>query len=166
MVPGVSALPNSFAHDSYIDELATAAGADPLEYRLEHLKDQRAADLLKATASRAGWTRRTGPPSVDPAASVLKGRGLAYAQYVHGTFPGTAAAWSAWVADVEVNRHSGVVSVTRAVVGQDAGMMVNPAGVRHQLHGNVIQSTSRILHEQVQFDEKGVESRDWGPIPS
>lgn len=162
---GVSALPNSFAHDSYIDELATAAGADPLEYRLEHLKDQRAADLLKATASRAGWTRRTGPPSVDPAASVLKGRGLAYAQYVHGTFPGTAAAWSAWVADVEVNRHSGVVSVTRAVVGQDAGMMVNPAGVRHQLHGNVIQSTSRILHEQVQFDEKGVESRDWGTYP-
>ncbi|MCP1274970.1 molybdopterin-dependent oxidoreductase [Gluconobacter albidus] len=162
---GVSALPNSFAHDSYIDELAAEAGADPLEYRLDHLPDQRACELLKATADRAGWTYQAGPVEVDPQARVLKGRGLAYAQYVHGTFPGTAAAWSAWVADVEVDRQSGVVSVTRAVVGQDAGMMVNPAGVRHQLQGNVIQSTSRILREEVQFDEKGVESRDWGGYP-
>jgi len=162
---GVSALPNSFAHDSYIDELAAEAGVDPLEYRLRHLPDARAADLLRATAGRAGWTPRTEPVRPDPHADILRGRGLAYAQYVHGTFPGVPAAWSAWVADVEVDRHTGTVTVTRAVVGQDAGMMVNPAGVRHQLQGNVIQSTSRVLKEEVRFDDTGVESRDWGGYP-
>ncbi|WP_415500088.1 molybdopterin cofactor-binding domain-containing protein [Acetobacter sp.] len=162
---GVSAMPNSFAHDSYIDELAAQAGVDPLEYRLRHLPDQRAADLLKATAARADWTPRTQPVAPDAAARTLRGRGLAYAQYVHGTFPGVPAAWSAWVADVEVDRATGVVSVTRAVVGQDAGLMINPAGVRHQLHGNVIQSTSRALREQVSFDEQGVENKEWGGYP-
>ncbi|NVN02629.1 MULTISPECIES: molybdopterin cofactor-binding domain-containing protein [Asaia] len=162
---GVSALPNSFAHDSYIDELAAEAGVDPLEYRLRYLKDERAAELLSATARRADWQHRPSIEMPDPAARILRGRGLAYAQYVHGTFPGTAAAWSAWVADIEVDRASGAVSVTRVVVGQDTGMMVNPDGVRHQLQGNVIQSTSRILREQVTFDESGVESRDWGSYP-
>ncbi|WP_194299810.1 molybdopterin cofactor-binding domain-containing protein [Acetobacter conturbans] len=162
---GVSALPNSFAHDSYIDELAAEAGVDPLEYRLRHLPDQRAAELLKATAARAGWEPRTEPPQPDPAERILHGRGLAYALYVHGPFPGKPAAWSAWVADVEVDRLTGEVSVTRAVVGQDAGLMINPAGVRHQLHGNVIQSTSRVLTEQVTFDDKGVESKEWGGYP-
>jgi nicotinate dehydrogenase subunit B len=162
---GVSALPNSFAHDSYIDELAAEAGVDPLEYRLRYLPDQRAADLLKATAARAGWEPRTEAPQPDPQERILQGRGLAYALYVHGPFPGKPAAWSAWVADVEVDRLTGVVSVTRAVVGQDAGLMINPAGVRHQLHGNVVQSTSRILTEQVTFDDKGVESREWGGYP-
>ncbi|AXY23626.1 Nicotinate dehydrogenase subunit B [Komagataeibacter saccharivorans] len=162
---GVSAMPNSFAHDSYIDELAAQAGVDPVEYRLRHLPDTRAAELLKATADRAGWTPRTSPVSPDLSARVLRGRGAAYAQYVHGTFPGMPAAWSAWIADVEVDRQTGVVSVTRAVVGQDAGLMVNPAGVRHQLHGNVIQSTSRTLTEEVHFDAQGVESREWGGYP-
>ena len=162
---GVSALPNSFAHDSYIDELAAAAGVDPLEYRLRYLPDERAASLLKATAAKADWQPRVTLPQPDARARVLAGRGLAYAQYVHGTFPGVPAAWAAWVADVEVDRLTGVVTVTRAVVGQDAGLMINPAGVRHQLHGNVVQSTSRALKEQVTFDTDGVESREWGGYP-
>ncbi|MCE2563281.1 molybdopterin cofactor-binding domain-containing protein [Komagataeibacter sp. FNDCF1] len=162
---GVSAMPNSFAHDSYIDELAAQAGVDPIEYRLRHLPDQRAAELLRATADRAGWVTRSGPVSPDLSARVLRGRGAAYAQYVHGTFPGMPAAWSAWIADVEVDRLTGLVTVTRAVVGQDAGLMINPAGVRHQLHGNVIQSTSRALTEEVRFDGQGVESREWGGYP-
>ncbi len=65
---------------------------------------------------------------------MLYGRGFAYAVYVHGKFPGTAAAWSAWVADVAVNRQTGEVAVTKLTVGQDTGLMINPAGVRHQIH--------------------------------
>ena len=84
-------------------------------------------------------------------AEILRGRGFAQARYVHGRWPGVGAAWSAWVADVAVNRSTGEVSVTRVVVGQDTGMMINPAGVRHQIHGNVVQSTSRVLKEEVQL---------------
>ncbi len=162
---GVSALPNSFAHESWIDECATEAAADPVEYRLRHLADERGAALVRAVAERAGWTPRTAPGSGGGEGDLLYGRGFAYAVYVHGRFPGTAAAWSAWVADVAVNRRTGEVAVTRVTAGQDTGMMVNPAGVRHQIHGNVIQSTSRALVEQVQFDRTAVVSREWGAYP-
>jgi nicotinate dehydrogenase subunit B len=96
---------------------------------------------------------------------VLRGRGFAYARYIHSKFPGFGAAWAAWVADVAVDRHTGDVSVTRVVIGHDAGMMVNPAGVQHQIHGNVIQSTSRVLKERVTFEESTVASKEWGGYP-
>ncbi|MGE4482241.1 molybdopterin cofactor-binding domain-containing protein [Acidocella sp.] len=162
---GVSAMPNSFAHDCFIDELAAAAREDPIAYRLKHLPDERAKDLLTAVAERAGWRPRPGPAKADAQARILRGRGAAYAQYVHGTFPGVPAAWSAWIADVEVDRATGQVAVTRVVVGQDSGMMVNPSGVRHQIEGNVIQSVSRALKEEVRFDETGVEAKEWGGYP-
>jgi len=162
---GVSALPNSFAHESWIDECATEAKVDPVEYRLRYLPDERGAALVRAVAKRAEWAPHTAPGSHGGGGDLLYGRGFAYAVYVHGRFPGTAAAWSAWVADVAVNRRTGDVAVTRVVVGQDTGMMVNPAGVRHQIHGNVIQSTSRTLVEQVSFDRAAVVSREWGAYP-
>ena len=162
---GVSALPNSFAHESFVDELATAAGVDPVEYRLRHLPDERAADLVRAVADRAGWKPHTVPQTMAPDGDWLRGRGFAYAVYVHGKFPGTAAAWSAWVAEVAVNRASGEVAVERIVVGQDSGLMINPAGVEHQIHGNVVQSTSRVLHEQVPFEAGLPAARDWGSYP-
>jgi nicotinate dehydrogenase subunit B len=84
---------------------------------------------------------------------------------VHSTFPGYGAAWSAWIADVAVNKATGDVSVTRVVAGQDSGLMINPDGVRHQIHGNVIQSTSRALMEEVSFDRHSVTSREWGAYP-
>jgi nicotinate dehydrogenase subunit B len=162
---GVSALPNTFAHESYIDELATEAGVDPIEYRLRHLKDSRAVDLVNAVAKRADWTPR--PVWKEPAAEgdILRGRGFAYALYVHSKFPGFGAAWSAWIADVAVNKATGDVSVTRVVAGQDSGLMINPDGVRHQIHGNVIQATSRALMEEVSFDRASVTSREWGAYP-
>jgi nicotinate dehydrogenase subunit B len=162
---GVSALPNTFAHESYIDELATEAGVDPIEYRLRYLKDSRAIDLVNAVAKRADWTPR--PVWKEPAAEgdILRGRGFAYALYVHSKFPGFGAAWSAWIADVAVNKATGDVSVTRVVAGQDSGLMINPDGVRHQIHGNVIQSTSRALMEEVSFDRNSVTSREWGAYP-
>lgn len=162
---GVSALPNTFAHESYIDELATEAGVDPIEYRLRYLKDPRGIDLVKAVAERAGWTAR--PQRREPTAEgdIVRGRGFAYALYVHSKFPGYGAAWSAWIADVAVNKATGDVSVTRVVAGQDSGLMINPDGVRHQIHGNVIQSTSRALMEEVSFDRHSVTSREWGAYP-
>ena len=162
---GVSALPNTFAHESYIDELATEAGVDPIEYRLRYLKDPRAIDLVNAVARRADWAPR--PRWKEPVADgdIVRGRGFAYALYVHSQFPGFGAAWSAWIADVAVNKSTGDVSVTRVVAGQDSGLMINPDGVRHQIHGNVIQSTSRALMEEVSFDRNAVTSREWGAYP-
>ena len=116
---------------------------------------------------------------------ILFGQGFAYARYIHSKWPGFGAAWAAWVADVEVNRRTGEVHVRRVVVGHDAGLLVNPAGVEHQVHGNVIQTTSRALKEEVQFaPQQGAEaaaagaqlltgvrpsgvvaSREWGSYP-
>ncbi|RQO51168.1 aldehyde dehydrogenase [Variovorax sp. KBW07] len=153
---GVSALPSSFAHESYIDELATAAGVDPVQFRLRHLEDPRAVELVQATAQKAGWRMRTGPQEntdggLGEGGDILFGQGFAYARYIHSKWPGFGAAWAAWVADVEVNRKTGEVHVRRVVVGHDAGLMINPAGVEHQVHGNVIQTTSRALMEEVKF---------------
>lgn len=164
---GVSALPNSFAHECYIDELATEAGVDPVEFRLRYLKDDRAADLVRATAERAGWVPHTKPQQQEPDGEFLKGQGFAYARYVHSRFPGFGAAWAAWVADVEVNRNTGEVHVRRVVVGHDAGLMINPAGVKHQIHGNVVQTTSRALKEKVEVDTRTntVATKEWGSYP-
>ncbi|WP_341887182.1 molybdopterin cofactor-binding domain-containing protein [Variovorax sp. YR752] len=184
---GVSALPSSFAHESYIDELATAAGVDPVQFRLRHLDDPRAIELVQATAQKAGWRMRTGPQEnadggLGEGGDILFGQGFAYARYIHSKWPGFGAAWAAWVADVEVNRKTGEVHVRRVVVGHDAGLLVNPAGVEHQVHGNVIQTTSRALMEEVKFaPQQGaaaggaqlpgvlptgvVASREWGSYP-
>ena len=162
---GVSALPNTFAHECYIDELAFEAGVDPIEFRLRYLKDERAVELIHAVAERAGWQAHTAHGAMGSDGDLLFGRGFAYALYVHSKFPGYGAAWSAWVADVAVNKVTGEVSVTRVTVGQDAGLMINPAGVQHQVHGNVIQSISRTLKEKVTFDDKTPTSREWGGYP-
>ncbi|HWI10192.1 MAG TPA: molybdopterin cofactor-binding domain-containing protein, partial [Burkholderiaceae bacterium] len=164
---GVSALPNSFAHESYVDELASAAGVDPVEFRLRHLTDPRAIDLVKATAARAGWRAHTQPQQQRADGAILKGQGFAYARYLHSKFPGFGAAWSAWVADVEVNRVTGEVHVSRVVVGQDAGLTINPAGVQHQTHGNVLQTTSRALKESLPLDPRTnvPVAREWGSYP-
>jgi nicotinate dehydrogenase subunit B len=162
---GVSAMPNSFAHESYIDELATAAGVDPIEYRLRYLHDPRAIDLVHAVAERGKWVPHTQPLTMGGEGDLVYGRGFAYAVYVHGKFPGTAAAWAAWVAEVAVNTRTGEIAVTRVTCGQDSGMMINPDGVRHQIHGNIIQSTSRVLKERVEFSETAVVSKEWGSYP-
>ena len=162
---GVSAMPNSFAHESFIDELAVAAGVDPVEYRLRYLTDTRAAELVRAVTEKAGWKPRTRTGTEGSEGDLLYGRGFAYAVYIHGPFPGVPAAWSAWVADVAVNRKTGEIAVTKITVGQDSGLMINPDGVKHQIHGNVIQSLSRVLKEKVGFDGAKVESVEWGGYP-
>ena len=180
---GVSALPSSFAHESYADELAAALGEDPVAFRLRHLDDPRAAELVQATAARAQWQQRTAA-RLTHTGDWAHGQGFAYARYVHSKWPGFGAAWSAWVADVDVNRVTGEVQVRRVVGGHDAGLLINPAGATHQVHGNVVQTTSRALKERVGFaprdaaalaaagaprpgvDPAGVvTSREWGAYP-
>jgi nicotinate dehydrogenase subunit B len=164
---GVSALPSVFAHESWIDELAALAGQDPVAFRLRYLRDERARELVAAVAQRAQWQPRPKPPAPWRGArsGALRGRGFAYARYFHSDFPGFGAAWAAWVADVEVDVDTGEIRVTRVVVGQDCGMVVNPNGVRHQVHGNVLQMVGRTLKEEVSFDRQGVTSLEWGAYP-
>ncbi|OXJ30477.1 aldehyde dehydrogenase [Burkholderia sp. HI2714] len=163
---GVSALPNSFAHDAFVDECAALTGVDPLAFRLRHLQDTRATELLQAVADRAGWTPRVRRTPHEPEPSrLVRGRGIAYARYVHSRFPGFGAAWSAWVVDLSVDRVSGEIRIERVTVGQDTGTMINPDGVRHQIHGNVIQVLSRTLKERVRFADGKVASREWASYP-
>lgn len=163
---GVSALPNSFAHDSFIDELAVAAHQDPVAFRLHHLPDDRARDVLQQTAQRAGWvTGHRGSRGQPDVQGLLHGRGVSYARYVHSRFPGFGASWNAWVVDVTVDPSNGKTTVTRVVVGQDCGMIINPAGARHQIAGNIIQMLSRSLKEDVTFNSLGVIDLEWGAYP-
>lgn len=162
---GVSALPNTFAHESWIDEAAAMAGVDPVQYRLRYLTDPRGVAVIEATAERAGWRPHVLPGSLGGDGDLRRGRGIAYSLYVHSKFPGFGAAWAAWVADVTVNVSTGAVNVAKVTVGQDAGLMINPDGIRHQIHGNVIQSTSRALKEQVRFETTGVAAAEWGGYP-
>ncbi|MGT0248450.1 molybdopterin cofactor-binding domain-containing protein [Burkholderia pyrrocinia] len=165
---GVSALPNSFAHDAFVDECAALTGIDPLVFRLRHLQDTRATELLQAMADRAGWTPRTERTPRErehDGARLARGRGVAYARYVHSRFPGFGAAWSAWIVDLSVDRVSCEIRIERVTVGQDTGTMINPDGVRHQIHGNVIQVLSRTLKEHVRFADGKVASREWASYP-
>jgi nicotinate dehydrogenase subunit B len=162
---GVSAMPNVFAHESYIDELAHEAGVDPVEYRLRYLPDERAAELVRATAERAQWTSHTQPRQTPGEEGVLRGRGFAYARYIHSKSNGYSAAGAAWVADVAIDKFTGDVAVTRMVVGHDAAIMVNSPAAQHLIPGNVTQPTSRVLKDQVTFEESRVAIKDWGGYP-
>lgn len=120
---------------------------------------------MQSLALKVGWEAGAAPHKRRDAHGRLIGRGFAYALYVHSQFPGYGAAWAAWVADVAVDVTTGEVTVSRVSVAQDSGLMINPEGVRHQIHGNVVQSTSRVLKEQVTFTDLTVQSREWGGYP-
>jgi nicotinate dehydrogenase subunit B len=160
---GVSALPNSFAHDAFADECAALTHTDPLEFRIRHLKDTRAIELLVATGERAGWKPR--PSRIEKEGQLVRGRGIAYARYNHSRFPGFGAAWAVWIVDLAVDRLTGEVKVERVTIGQDTGTLINPDGVRHQIHGNVIQILSRSLKERVRFRDGKVAAREWSSYP-
>ena len=146
----LGAFANCFANESFIDELAAAAGADPVEFRLRHLDDPRAREVITAAARQAGWGSSL-PPG--------QGRGIAFARYENDE------AYVATVAEVEVDEGTGAVRVRRVAVAHDCGLIVNPDGVRNQIEGNVIQSLSRALKEEVHFEERRITSRDWESYP-
>jgi nicotinate dehydrogenase subunit B len=146
---------NTFANESFLDELAAAAGADPLEFRLRHLKDARGAEVLERLASVATWERAAARPR-DRGAQVAIGRGLAFVKYeLVRTYVGV-------VADVEIDRTTGEIRVKRFFVVQDCGQIINPDGVKNQIEGNILQTVSRTLLEQVTFNRSRVTSVDWG----
>jgi nicotinate dehydrogenase subunit B len=148
---------NTYAIEAFMDELAAAASADPVEFRLAHLEDERGAETLRAAVRRAGWETRPSPKP-DTGGTILTGRGVAYARYETRTYV-------AGVADVEVDRETGKIRVLRVVIGHDCGQMVNPDGVINQIEGQVIQTVSRTLMEEVKFDRSNVTSLDWESYP-
>ncbi len=165
-IRGVSAMPNVFAHESWIDELAYLAKEDPIAYRLRYLKDPRAITLIEALKKQASWQDGVAHRNPAPASQeVVSGRGFSYARYFHSKFPGFGAAWAAWVCDLEVNRRTGQITLKKIFVAHDCGQMMNEAGVRHQVHGNVIQSSSRALKEFATFDASSTTSLEWGGYP-
>ena len=150
---------NSFANESFMDELAVEAKVDPAEFRLKHIKDPRAVAVMQAAMKRAKWQTRAGVNPAPGTGDIAQGRGIAYVRYNNTT---TAVAA---VAEVEVNKKSGEVRVVRVCVGHDCGQIVNPDGLANQIEGGVIQTVSRTLMEQVQWDKTKVTSVDWGTYP-
>jgi nicotinate dehydrogenase subunit B len=148
---------NTFANESFMDELAAAAGADPVEYRLRYLTEPRERAVLEAAAEKAGWARRSSRQTHE--AKLAEGRGVSFARYENDQ------AIVACIAEVQVERNTGVVRVKRVIVAHDCGLIINPDGVKNQIEGNVIQSLSRALKEEVQFDEFRITSVDWQTYP-
>lgn len=157
----------TFAGESFIDELAAAAKADPVEFRLklltadssddEQFKRRRSIAVIKAAAAEYGWDTRPSPKPVGKG-PILTGRGISYC------YRGRTVV--AEIAEVEVNRETGHVWVKRFVCAHDCGLVINPGGLRRTIEGNLLYGLSRALHEEVQFDTEKVTSVDWRTHPT
>lgn len=145
-----------FASESFIDELALAAKADPVEFRLRHLSGRDAA-AVKTAATRFGWDTRVAGPRGEAKSNIVTGRGFAYSKRL---FTIVAVA-----VEVEVDRGTGKVRAKRFSVAHDCGCIVNPDLLRATIEGNIVQATSRSLWEEVRFDRQKVTSVDWQTYP-
>ncbi len=150
-------LQNTFANEAFLDELAIAAKADPFDFRLRYLDDPRGEEVLKRLQAFARWQGRASPQRAG--SGTATGRGVAYVKYeLNRTYVGI-------VATVEVNRETGAIRVKHFAVVQDCGQIINPDGTKNQVEGNVLQTVSRTLKEQVRFDRSRVTSVDWASYP-
>ena len=149
---------NCFAVESFVDELASAAAVDPVEFRLRGLKNPRAIEVIKRAAALMNWQPR---PSPNPAANVqvARGRGMAYVHYKH------SETYVAIGMEVAVERARRRIKVERVACAHDCGQIINPNGVRGQVEGCILQTLSRVLKEQVKFDRSRVVSTDWSSYP-
>ena len=150
-----SRLQNTFAHESFIDEIAASLGADPVAYRLRHLSDPRLIDVVQAAAKAASWETRRSPRAGIRPGGVAAGRGISCVLYEGDN------GYCAMVADVDVNQDTGQVVVKRLVIANDSGPISNPDGLRNQLEGGALHGVSRSLTEEVAWDEQKVTSIDW-----
>ncbi len=149
---GLGAYANVFSIESFMDELALAAGADPVAFRLAHLTDSRARDVVTRAAHEFGWdAAKALPPG--------HGRGFAFARYKN------LGAYAAVAMEVAVDHESGAVRVVRAHVAVDSGQAVSPDGIGNQIAGGLLQSSSWTLYEAVGFQPGGITSRDWSGYP-
>ena len=149
-----SRLQNTFAHECFMDEIAAHVKADPVTFRLRHLRDPRLIDVVKAAAQTATWEPRPSPATARSSA-VARGRGFACVLYEGDN------GYCAMVAEADVDRRTGRVAVRRLVIAHDCGPMSNPDGVRNQLEGGALQGLSRALGEEVTWDDQKVTSIDW-----
>jgi nicotinate dehydrogenase subunit B len=143
---------NVFSIESFMDELASLAGADPVEFRLKHLDDSRGRDVIAKAAEGFGWLKAQTAPRD-------RGFGFAFARYKN------LAAYCAVASEVEVNRETGRARLVRAVAAVDSGQVVNPNGLINQIEGAIVQSTSWTLYESVSFDDRRITSVDWQTYP-
>jgi len=150
---------NIFAVESFTDEMAVAAGADAVEFRLRALTDPRAIEVIKRAADMIGWQARPSPNPRAAQGNLLLGRGVAYMRYKQ------AENYVALAMAVAVDRASGRVEVRRITCAHDCGLVVNPDGLRNQVEGCILQTLSRALHEEVKFDHSRVTSVDWSSYP-
>jgi nicotinate dehydrogenase subunit B len=146
----------SFASEQAIDALAFLAGMDPYEFRRRNMTDERWLGVLDAAARAAGWTPRP-VRTVQPEGKVVRGRGIGLGTHL--------SSWGGAVAEVEVNRETGKVAVNHLYGAIDAGLVVNPGIVEAQITGQLVQTASRMLYEEVTFNERGVTSLDWASYP-
>jgi nicotinate dehydrogenase subunit B len=150
-----SRLQNTFAHECFIDEAAAAAKADPLAYRLRHLRDERLMEVIRAAAKAANWDARPSPRPGITRTGITKGRGMSAVAYEGDN------GYVAMVAELAVDQSSGRITVTRLVVAQDCGPISNPDGMKNQIEGGALQGLSRALGEEVTWDDQKVTSIDW-----
>jgi CO/xanthine dehydrogenase Mo-binding subunit len=149
---------NTYANECFMDELAAAANMDPLEFRRKYLDDKRGLELLDRLAALAKWEKRPSPLK-NAGGTVAKGRGISYVKYeLVRTYVGA-------VAEVEVDRRTGVIRVPKFMLVHDCGQIINPDGLKNQLEGNVIQTVSRTLVEELKFDRSHITSLDWVSYP-
>jgi CO/xanthine dehydrogenase Mo-binding subunit len=148
-------LQHTFAHECFIDEVAAALEADPVEYRLRHVADPRLREVIAAAARRAAWDPRPSPRPRTARTTELTGRGMACVLYEGDN------GYCATVAEVSVDPATGRVRVVRCVAALDAGPISNPDGIRNQIEGGIIQGISRTLLEEVSWSRDRVTSRDW-----
>jgi nicotinate dehydrogenase subunit B len=146
-----------FASESFMDEMALAAGADPLEFRLKYVSSNRDAEVIKAAAEKAGWKPRVGAANKPGGNSTVTGRGLAYAQRGRSVV--------AIVAEVDVDRATGRIWARKFTVAHDCGLIINPGTLHTVIEGNIVQGISRALLEEVTFDNDNVTSVDWVSYP-
>ena len=148
-------LQNTFAHESFIDEVAASLRVDPVEYRLKHLSDPRLIAVVTAAARAANWQSRPSPRPAGGRSGVASGRGMSCVLYEGDN------GYCAMVAEVDVNQSSGLVTVRRLVIANDSGPISNPDGLRNQLEGGAIQGISRTLLEEVTWNDQKITSVDW-----
>jgi nicotinate dehydrogenase subunit B len=148
----LGAYANVFASECFLDELALAAKADPVAFRLAHMKNPRARAVIEKVAAMANW-------KAGEVGSLNRGRGIGFSQYKN------LACYVACIADVEVDRMTGKVHIPQVWAAVDSGLIINPDGLKNQIEGGIIQSASWTLHEQVRFDKNGIQSRDWASYP-
>ena len=146
-------LQNTFAHECCLDEVAAHVQADPVAYRLRHLRDRRFIEVVQAVAKAAAWEARPSPQRRRT--GLASGRGIACVAYEGDN------GYAAMVAEVEVEQATGTLHVTRFVVAQDCGPISNPDGLRAQIEGGTLQGLSRALGEEVTWDAQQVTSIDW-----